>query len=170
MPTPPLEPDVYVSAFSKYLQKHERALAAAGSAPAGRQVAASSLAWLNPSAPATAKTLHLDPHHLAFLLLRFEEAGLTESQLGPVDLPLEQPPTRPLSYVDILQHGGQLRPDRSDAISVFSSFSMGSSWFGGSSVMSKEELLRSARYIYSCVSCSQCCVRGVRLNSGRTVH
>ena len=142
------EPDDYLRALARYVRTHERAFADV-LLPANRRVASSgTMSWmLGGTAPAPL-VLPLDPHHLAYLLLRFEEAGVPTSSLGSVDTALEAAPSRPMSYISLLEHRNSA-DERAETRSMLSTVtSLGSRWWGGAA--EPASVSADARYLYSC--------------------
>ncbi|GAA6051125.1 hypothetical protein JCM3770_004727 [Rhodotorula araucariae] len=178
----------YLAALSRFIRTHESALAAYY-APQPRQKAAPPPSWTtvltlgivpttdsasSPSPPPRRDpfVLKFDPHHLYYLLLKFDELGI--SGAGELDVAVEGGTTRPMSvdYSSVsgtpgragsllggLTGGGMLGfPSKNgdDARSVrsgISSFSFGSGWWGlggGAQAPTKDEEAANVRYIYSC--------------------
>lgn len=144
----------YISALAAYIRTHEASLAAYNrpTAPPLPPASFSNLSWTTlltlgaistPSAsaqPAIPQTiLKLDPHHLYYLLLKFEEIGI--DGIGSLDSQIELPIgvatlTRPLSYAQDDREDGKVVEKRrdSDAASTMSAFSsslssLGSNWW-----------------------------------------
>lgn len=109
--------------------------------------------------------LRFDPHHLYFLLLKFDEAGIPG--IGSLDVRIDGGASRPMSVncgnngLPILGGGGMLGLPDSDNMSFrsnLSSFSMGSGWWGTSAPPPDETV--DVKYLYS--SCTK--LPALRLN------
>lgn len=157
-------PQTYLHQLAQSIRQHQFALAAAAALPSRRHPSSSSSSppgqsssWstlgalttgfgLLPSISASTNssaplTLTLDPHHLYYLLLKFEEIGL---QPGSLDINLRdaehcQTGMRfydPTCYMTGFERIDQAKPiDRSDTMSLFSNLSnisLGSTWWNGS--------------------------------------
>ena len=146
----PLQGDAYVATLARYVRTHERAFADV-LLPANRRVASGgAMSWMLGGAAVAQSplVLPLDPHHLAYLLLRFEEAGVPTSSLGSVDTALEAAPSRPMSYISLLEHRDGA-DDRAETRSMLSTVtSLGSRWWGGAA--EPVSVSADARYLYSC--------------------
>ncbi|BGP48974.1 hypothetical protein JCM10450v2_004853 [Rhodotorula kratochvilovae] len=182
----------YLTALSRFIRTHEAALAAYY-APRPKQKAAPSPSWTTvltlgivPTADSASTppppprrnplVLKFDPHHLYYLLLKFDELAIPGT--GELDVAVEGGPTRPMSvdYSAVpgagsgragsllggLPGAGMLgfpAKNGDDARSVrsgMSSFSFGSGWWGlgGHKLLpTKEEEATNVRYIYS--SCTK---------------
>ncbi|KAK4054212.1 hypothetical protein OIV83_001238 [Microbotryomycetes sp. JL201] len=169
----------YVQALANYIKQHERKLAdfvnhqyanrKHTSAPSWTSIltlgiAASGSSPASTSSPAQAGTtgpkqlplvLRFDPHHLYYMLLRFDELGIPK--LGPLSSKVDGGHARPMTlhqHTD-MPHAGRrsLAPD-SDTMSFtsgFSSFSIGSGWWGTSTLRIDEAT--NVKYLYS--SCTK---------------
>lgn len=163
----------YINALASYLRQNERKLA---DAAFGRRVPA-------PTAPSWTTLLtfgivssevalpvkpplilRFDPHHLYYLLLKFDELGV--NGIGSLDVLVDGGVTRPMS----IDYGGRNLPltlgrqrggplgmgsDSSDAKSFMSSvstFSLGSSWWGQTPT-ARPDVSVDVKYLYS--SCTK---------------
>lgn len=144
---PLIEGDEYLKQLSRHIRTHAAALAAA-SPGAPRRIVSSSgnsaASWigLGSSGPPAAVTLRLDPHHLFWLLLKYEELGI---DVGPLDVKAKVP-ARPTSY------GAWTEKDKSETASIFSSMSglsLGSGWFGGKGNVAKVNIKEETKYLFS---------------------
>lgn len=174
----------YLSALARFIKQHEAALAAYYAPRPKQQRVASTPSWttvlslgilpgpevpLSPS-PSPRKdplVLNFDPHHLYYLLLKFDELGI--AGLGDVDVKVEGGTSRPMmvdysavpgsaggsaSLFGGMPGAGMLGLARGDdARSVrsgMSSFSFGSGWWGlGGKQPPQEDEASNVRYIYS---------------------
>ncbi|GEM07927.1 leucine rich repeat domain containing protein [Rhodotorula toruloides] len=179
----------YLSALARFIKQHESALATYyAPRPKQRQVATAP-SWttvlslgilpgpevpLSPSSPPPRKdplVLNFDPHHLYYLLLKFDELGI--AGLGDLDVKVEGGTSRPMmvDYSAVpastgngaslfrgtpgagmlgLAKGDDARSVRSG----MSSFTFGSGWWGlGGKEPPQEDEATNIRYIYS--SCTK---------------
>jgi Leucine-rich repeat (LRR) protein len=146
--------DDYVRRYAGIIRAHEQRLADWRA----RRPSAAHAHFLNPFAWGAAPTpsrarrtpptvLSLDPHHLYYLLIRFEALGIN---VGTLDIHLLTP-SRPMSYPNMLA-----LKDRSDTSSIAASFtstfsavsklSLGGSWWGRPEL---PKLDNETKYIYS---------------------
>ncbi|GAA5924172.1 hypothetical protein JCM3775_005613 [Rhodotorula graminis] len=185
----------YLAALSRFIKTHEAALAAYYT-PRSKHKSHAPPSWTtvltlgivptadSPSPPPPPPrrpplVLNFDPHHLYYLLLRFDELGIPNT--GELDVPVEGGTTRPM-MVDYSSVPGGRAPgggggsllggipgagmlgfpssssgDDSRSIrSGISSFSFGSGWWGlgsGAQAPTKDEEAANVRYIYS--SCTK---------------
>ncbi|GAA5890620.1 hypothetical protein JCM8208_004937 [Rhodotorula glutinis] len=186
----------YLAALSRFIKTHEAALAAYY-APRAKHKAHAPPSWTtvltlgivptadSPSPPPPPRrrqplVLKFDPHHLYYLLLKFDELGIPNT--GELDVPVEGGTTRPMivDYSSVPGGGApggggagsllggipgagmlgfpsQSNGDDSRSIrSGISSFSFGSGWWGlgsGAQAPTKDEEAANVRYIYS--SCTK---------------
>lgn len=157
----------YISSLASYIRTHDTTLAL----PAPRAPAPSSfsnLSWTTlltlgaistVASPNPQQTiLQLDPHHLYYLLLKFEEIGI--DGIGSLDSQIELPIgvgslTRPLSYAQ--EEGQQEKRRDSDAASTMSAFSsslssIGSTWWTTERVDKNKRVLDEGtlvKFVYS---------------------
>lgn len=167
IPTPNLvTSEEYIRALSAFVRLHESKLADFARRPPPPTVPSwttvLTLGVLSSEVPAVRKPpliLRLDPHHLYFLLLKAEEAGI--AGIGSLDVLIDGGPTRPMSInygADFAVPGSRLSGgmlDRdSDAMSfrstfsAVSSFSLGSGWWGSSPPPPRDESI-DVKYLYS---------------------
>ncbi|GAA5848338.1 hypothetical protein JCM9279_001015 [Rhodotorula babjevae] len=186
----------YLAALSRFIKTHETALAAYY-APRTEQKAHAPPSWTtvltlgivptadSPSPPPPPPrrqplVLKFDPHHLYYLLLKFDELGIPNT--GELDVPVEGGTTRPMivDYSSVPGGGGapgggagsllggipgagmlgfpssSNGDDTRSIRSGISSFSFGSGWWGlgsGAQPPTKDEEAANVRYIYS--SCTK---------------
>ncbi|KWU44429.1 hypothetical protein RHOSPDRAFT_25725 [Rhodotorula sp. JG-1b] len=184
----------YLEALAQFIKRHEAALASYN-APRPKPSSAPSPSWTtvltlgivptteDTSSAATPRrgkeplVLRFDPHHLYYLLLKFDEIGLPSS--GDLDVRVEGGTTRPMmvsnpgesqegvatngddgaSLFGSIMFGRSRQDDDTRSIqSGMSSFSFGSGWWGlgAGGSKAKEPLVDEAatvRYIYS--SCTK---------------
>ncbi|KAM0748403.1 hypothetical protein T439DRAFT_382242 [Meredithblackwellia eburnea MCA 4105] len=159
-----VEPTVYIHALAAWLRQHESSLAdfvkRAPQQTAPSWTTILTLGVVGSDVPVPRKpplVLRFDPHHLYFLLLKFDEAGIPG--LGALDVVIDGGPSRPMS----VNYGASNLPiplpfqggDNSDAISLrstfsgVSSFSIGSGWWGSSAKPPPDETA-DVKYLYSC--------------------
>lgn len=186
----------YLEALAQFIKRHEAALASYN-APKPKPSSAPSPSWTTvltlgivpttseDTTSATARrgragkeplVLRFDPHHLYYLLLKFDEIGLPSSS-GDLDVRVEGGTTRPMVVSDLgeshqgngdddgvsllgsIMFGRSRQDDDTRSIqSGMSSFSFGSGWWGlgGGDSKTKQPLVDEAatvRYIYS--SCTK---------------
>lgn len=167
IPTPNLvTSEEYIRALSAFVRLHESKLADFARRPPPPTVPSwttvLTLGVLSSEVPVVRKPpliLRLDPHHLYFLLLKAEEAGI--AGIGSLDVLIDGGPTRPMSInygADFSVPGSRLSGgmlDRdSDAMSfrstfsAVSSFSLGSGWWGSSPPPPRDESI-DVKYLYS---------------------
>lgn len=188
----------YLSALARFIRTHEAALAAYY-APRPTHTAHAPPSWTtvltlgivptsaDSSSPPPPRrdplVLKFDPHHLYYLLLKFDELGIPN--MGELDVEVEGGTTRPMS-VDYSSVPGAGRGGRAGSLfsglpgagmlgfpsasasasngddtrsirSGMSSFSFGSGWWGlgggGAQAPTKEQEAANVRYIYS--SCTK---------------
>ena len=186
----------YLAALSRFIKTHEAALAAYY-APRTKHKTHAPPSWAtvlslgivptadSPSPPPPPPrrqplVLKFDPHHLYYLLLKFDELGIPNT--GELDVPVEGGTTRPMMVDYSSVPGGGVAPgggagsllggipgagmlgfptssNGDDARSIrsgISSFSFGSGWWGlgsGAQPPTKDEEAANVRYIYS--SCTK---------------
>ena len=163
----PLEPTtvdgtVYIHALAAYIRQHEAKLAdfvRRGPAPtAPSWTALLTLGVVSSEVPVARKPpliLRFDPHHLYYLLLKFDEAGIPG--IGALDVLIDGGPNRPMSinYGGLsLAVPGMVDADRLSLRSTFSgvsTFSLGSAWWGSSAPPPDETA--DVKYLYS--SCTK---------------
>ncbi|KAG0656816.1 hypothetical protein C6P46_006920 [Rhodotorula mucilaginosa] len=193
----------YLEALAQFIKRHEAALASYNAPrPKPSSAAPSSPSWttvltlgivptredVTSNGPAQRRgkeplVLRFDPHHLYYLLLKFDEIGLPSSSSGDLDVRVEGGTTRPMmvsnpgeshqgnaakngdndgaSLFGSIMFGRSRTGDDDDTRSIqsgMSSFSFGSGWWGlgGGGSKAKEPLVDEAatvRYIYS--SCTK---------------
>ncbi|KAG0148712.1 hypothetical protein CROQUDRAFT_89983 [Cronartium quercuum f. sp. fusiforme G11] len=157
-----ISPQVYLHQLAQLIQHHQSALAAtasqsrtqssySGSSQSGSNswnslsALTTGFGLLSSSPPSPSpRTLSLDPHHLYYLLLKFEEIGL---QPGPLDVSLNQTnllqtglrsydPTLWMKGFNPSEKGKPI--DISETTSLFSNISnisLGSNWWTGTSTV-----------------------------------
>ncbi|EGG10740.1 uncharacterized protein MELLADRAFT_115456 [Melampsora larici-populina 98AG31] len=133
----------YIHQLSIQISSHQDSLAAINSIKPSSGTSTSFTSWsnlstafglLNQSSTSTPTTLNLDPHHLYYLLLKFEEIGI---QIGSLDI--QNPhqiktydPTQWMIGFNSIERIHKI--DKSDTISLFSNLSnlsIGSTWWSG---------------------------------------
>lgn len=158
----------YIHTLTSYVRQHESKLAEYGR----RRPTQTVPTWTTiftlgvisseiPVSPKPPLILRFDPHHLYYLLLKFDEARMGGSGgIGSLDVRIEGGPTRPMSvnYGNLaLPSPGLLSLDNSDTASLkttfsaVSTFSLGSGWWGTSPPPPDEAA--DVRYLYS--SCTK---------------
>lgn len=155
----------YIHALATYVRQHETKLAdfvrrkPTTTAPSWTTIL--TLGIVAGDVPVERKpplVLRFDPHHLYFLLLKFDEAGIPG--IGSLDVRIDGGPSRPMSVnygsggAPFTAGGRMLGMPDSDSMSFrsgFSSFSMGSGWWGTSPSALDETL--DVKYLYS--SCTK---------------
>ncbi|KAK4700997.1 hypothetical protein P7C70_g5241, partial [Phenoliferia sp. Uapishka_3] len=161
-PDPPtVDGTVYVHALAAYIRQHEAKLAdfvrrgPAPTAPSWTTIL--TLGVVSSDVPVARKApliLRFDPHHLYYLLLKFDEAGIPG--IGALDVLIDGGPSRPMSinYGGMsLALPGMIDSDRTSlsSFSAVSSFSLGSGWWGTSPPPPDETV--DVKYLYS--SCTK---------------
>ncbi|ORY89792.1 hypothetical protein BCR35DRAFT_350219 [Leucosporidium creatinivorum] len=159
-----VEGSTYIHALASYIRQHESKLAdfvrraPAPTAPSWATIL--TLGIVASEVPLERKApliLRFDPHHLYYLLLKFDEVGIPN--IGSLDVRIEGGASRPMSVNYGSAHlplpgGGMLGMPNSDTMSIrsgFSSFSMGSGWWGTSAPPPDESV--DVKYLYS--SCTK---------------
>lgn len=160
---------VYINALASYIRQHESKLAdfvrrgAPPTAPSWTTLL--TLGVISSEVPIERKPpliLRFDPHHLYYLLLKFDEMGV--EGIGSLDVLIDGGPSRPMSVnyggtnLSYWQGGagGMLGVD-SDTLSLrstfsgVSTFSLGSGWWGASAPPPDVSL--NVKYLYS--SCTK---------------
>jgi hypothetical protein len=133
-----MEGDAYIASLAKWLRAHEKALASGNTLALLQQQRKTS--WFFGADKAL--LLHLDLYHLAYILLRFEEAGLPIG--ASLDIPYEGQPLRPLSLANVLA----ATQDTSDTKSFISA---SLSWFSSSDQRpaTGAQVALDLKYLYS---------------------
>lgn len=155
--------DDYIRRMAAYVRANERNLAAHSLGPRQRrqqqqrqqqqqqQRQLNPLGWFfsdSSNAPPKPMALSLDTHHLFYLLIRMEAAGLN---VGSLDVRIESP-SRPMHYINLFSQ------DKSDTLSLasirstlsaVSNLSLGSAWWGRPQLPSLDLELK---YLYSSFS------------------
>lgn len=176
LPAPSVDGPVYIHALAKYIRAHEAKLAEFNRRPAATPPSALSWTTLltlglvgSPARALPPLVLTFDPHHLYYLLLKFDELGIPG--LGSLDVLIEGGPSRPLSNrcwdssgmgPDSGASSGlgdrTRRRDTSDTLSLrstwsaVSSFSTGSTWWA-STPSPALDAPAQVKYLYS--SCTK---------------
>jgi hypothetical protein len=164
----------YITALASFIRSHESKLAEFNRRNP-HSTSSTGLSWtslltlgLAPSTPAIRKpplVLKFDPHHLYYLLLKFDELGI--NGIGSLDVLINGGPSRPMSYAfggidglpfNLWTENGTRRRDDSDnrstfsVVSSFSSFSLGSTWWNSTPPPIIDSTL-DVKYLYS--SCTK---------------
>ncbi|KAK4054667.1 hypothetical protein OIO90_003479 [Microbotryomycetes sp. JL221] len=156
--------DDYIAALTHYIKRHEHKLASFVNHrhPPSHTTRASwqtilTMGIIVPQSPSSSSSsssspspplvLKMDPHHLYFTLLKFEQAHI--DNIGPLNTRIQQTLQRPM----LIQPIPGIK-DKSDTISLssaFSSFSLGSTWWTSSTTTttSAQDHLNNVRYVYS---------------------
>lgn len=163
-----IQGDRYVSELAQYVKRHETALAQFVKRPAARTAPSwSTLLTLGVVStevklpPKKPFVLKFDPHHLYYLLLRFDELAIPG--IGQLDVEIERGPNKPMSLNygsypvpagTYDSYGKQPDDDQSSIMSTWSSISsVGSKWWSSSSDKSASTTQDDVKYLYS--SCTK---------------
>ncbi|KAL8283366.1 hypothetical protein RQP46_005776 [Phenoliferia psychrophenolica] len=150
---------LYIHALADYVRQHESKLAdfvrrgPVPTAPSWTTILTLGVVSSDVPVPRPPPlVLRFDPHHLYYLLLKFDEAGIPG--IGALDVLIDGGPNRPVS----INYGGMsLAVPDSDRMSLrstfsgVSSFSLGSAWWGASPP--PPDATADVRYLYS--SCTK---------------
>ncbi|KAM0789500.1 hypothetical protein ACM66B_000319 [Microbotryomycetes sp. NB124-2] len=160
----------YITALAQYIKQHEHKLAdfvnhkhrlvkpqASWTTVLTLGIVAHSSQTSTANNKQSPLVLRFDPHHLYYMLLKFDELGIPN--LGPLDCTIAGGYSKPMTmhqHPDMPLNGLEQRRlfDSSDAMSFksgFSSFSIGSGWWGTSSLQTDEAT--NVKYLYS--SCTK---------------
>jgi len=137
--------DEWIKSYSKFIKANESQFSQTNSSGGGgggllTWIGLDSTSTTTPNSSIKPALMRLDPHHLFYLLIRFEALGLSSGQLD-VKAPKS---TRPTSYFSFISANGDLTgKDKDDTMSInsfrstisaVSAFSLGgtTSWFGSS--------------------------------------
>jgi Leucine-rich repeat (LRR) protein len=148
--------DDYLRRISAFIRTNERALAEAGvsrrrpSAPKPVETSVlNPLGWFgseSASSPPKPVNFVIDTHHLFYILIRLEGAGI---DVGTLDVKVDNP-SKPMNYINIFRDS-----DKSDTLSLasfrsslstISGLSLGGGWWGRSETRTIDAELK---YIYS---------------------
>ena len=161
--------NLYINALASYIRQHESKLAdfeRRGPPPtAPSWTTLLTLGVISSDVPIERKPpliLRFDPHHLYYLLLKFDEMGV--EGIGSLDVLIDGGPSRPMSInyggtsLSYWQGGaGGLLGVDSDTLSLrstfsgVSTFSLGSGWWGASAP--PPDVSQDVKYLYS--SCTK---------------